>query len=438
MGRKPIRRVLCVYLNGRLAGKLTKKPDGAVSFTYSAEWLDWDHTFPVSLSLPLQMGEIRGGQVLSVFDNLLPDNDQLRRDVAQRMGAEGRDPHSLLSAIGRDCVGAMQFIPEGEAPGDPFSGESVTLEATGVEDILKNLSRKPLGLDREKAFRISVAGAQEKTALLFDEGVWKLPAGLTATTHILKTRMGLLAAGGIDMATSLENEFLCLKLARAFGFDVNDAWIERFGETDALVIERFDRQVSGERRLRLPQEDFCQALGYPSHTKYETDGGPGIGKCLELLQGAANSNGDRVTFFAAQIFFWMIGATDGHAKNFSVFLSPSGYELTPLYDILSAEPALAQKQITHRQMQLAMAVRGESRYYRIDQIVPRHFHSTAKRAGLGETLAGRAFDQIIGAGQGAIDAVRDALPVGFPEGVSKPIFAAARHRLTRLQAFHAA
>lgn len=435
MGRRPSSTPLAVYMNGRRVGTLTREADGATTFTYHDAWLNWENAFPVSISLPLGDGVQKGEKVLAVFDNLLPDNGALRRVIAERMGARGDDPHSLLAAIGRDCVGAMQFVPDGEEPGDPFIVESERVDEAAVEKILRNLSQHPLGVDRDQAFRISVAGAQEKTALLRQDGEWHIPHGLTATTHLLKTRMGRLQHG-IDMTTSLENELLCLRLAAAFAFDVNKTWIERFGETDALVVERFDRRMFKKRRLRLPQEDFCQALGVPSTLKYEQDTGPGMKRCLDLLVSSTHSVEDRVTFFSSQLFFWMIGATDGHAKNFSIFLGPGGFQMTPLYDIMSAEPALEGGQIRLQQMQLAMAVIGGKRYYRIDQIHPRHFWEAGPKFDLGETLVQKAFEKIVNRGEEVFDQVAGDLPEDFPGEVLDPILRAARRRFKVISEYH--
>jgi serine/threonine-protein kinase HipA len=82
---------------------------------------------------------------------------------------------------------------------------------------------------------------------------------------------------GIDLSNSVENEFYCLKLLKAFGLPVNDAAIKTFGKTTALVIERFDRRRTRDRRLlRVPQEDCCQALSVPPGRKYQSDDGPGL------------------------------------------------------------------------------------------------------------------------------------------------------------------
>jgi len=166
---------LRVLLDNRLVGYFEKESTGAIHFRYDQDWLNWRDAVPVSLSLPLREDAYRGAPVAAVFENLLPDSDALRRRVAEKVGATGIDAHSLLSVIGRDCVGALQFVPEGTEPRNVsgITGEPVSDEA--IEKLLNNLARAPLGLDRDQDFRISVAGAQEKTALLWHEGKWLKP-----------------------------------------------------------------------------------------------------------------------------------------------------------------------------------------------------------------------------------------------------------------------
>ena len=108
---------LRVLLNNRLVGQLLKETSGAVSFQYDESWLSWSSTFPISLSLPLREDAFRGDRVVAVCANLLPDSEILRRRVAEKVGAKGTDAYSLLSQIGRDCVGALQFVPEDDQTG---------------------------------------------------------------------------------------------------------------------------------------------------------------------------------------------------------------------------------------------------------------------------------------------------------------------------------
>ena len=230
MARKRKHTPLRVLLNNRLVGHLVKEPGGAIGFRYDESWLTWDQAIPVSLSLSLREDAYEGLPVVAVFENLLPDSENLRRRVAEKIGADGTDFYSLLSRIGRDCVGALQFIPEGDdAAFDTANIEGQPVSDECVEKLLKNLAQAPLGLDRNQDFRISVAGAQEKTALLLHEGKWWKPSGTTATTHIFKTQIGTLP-NGIDLSNSVENEYYCLKLMAAFGLPVNAAEIHVFGK----------------------------------------------------------------------------------------------------------------------------------------------------------------------------------------------------------------
>ena len=139
MARKKTHAPLDVLINGRQVGRLEKAASGAISFRYSEEWLAWEHRFAASLSLPLTPAAYRGAPVIAVFDNLLPDRDAVRRRVAERMGAQGTDFYSLLEAIGRDCVGAMQFLPEGADQAQSTDIESEPVSDTEVEALLADL-----------------------------------------------------------------------------------------------------------------------------------------------------------------------------------------------------------------------------------------------------------------------------------------------------------
>jgi serine/threonine-protein kinase HipA len=301
-----------------------------------------------------------------------------------------------------------------------------------IADMIKNLARSPLGLEPDEDFRISIAGAQEKTALLRFKGRWEKPEGTTPTTHILKPQIGELP-NGIDLSNSVENEYLCLTLTKAMGLPSANVEMATFGGKRVLVVERFDRLFTSDKRLlRIPQEDCCQALSVPWTRKYESEGGPGVQQILKLLAGSDDANADRRNFLKAIIVFWLLGATDGHAKNFSVFLSPGGgFRLTPLYDIVSAQPSLAAKQIRRNKMKMAMAV-GDKRHYTIESIVGRHFVQSAVKAGLGRAIALEVIEDILETGPEALESVMAGLPKGFPVAVAEPIAEVVRSRLQRL------
>ena len=429
MPRPRTRIPLNVFLNGRLVGQLRRQSSGAIDFQYDDDWLGWEQAFPVSLSMPLREDRFIGDPVIAVFDNLLPDNDQIRRRLAERVRAGGSDAYSLLAAVGRDCVGALQFLPEGMDPGAAGSLEGRPLEDADIAAMLGDLRRAPLGLDEEGEFRISLAGAQEKTALLHWRDQWQVPHGATATTHILKPEIGRLP-NGIDLSQSIENEHLCMRQTAAFGLPAARTEIAEFSGRRALVIERFDRLWTRDGRLlRLPQEDGCQALSVPPTRKYEPDGGPGMRQILELLKASDEPEADQRTFLKAQIVFWLLGATDGHAKNFSVFLLPGGrFRLTPLYDVMSAQPNVDAGQIRHNRVKLAMVV-GDNRHYVIDEILPRHFLQTAGSAGVPASLVQGILDEIQRDADRAIDAAVTGLLPGFPEEIVASVVDGIRRRV---------
>lgn len=424
---------LSVFLNGRYVGRLNQESSGAIDFQYATTWLEWEHALPISLSLPLREDRFIGAPVIAVFDNLLPDNDVIRRRMAERVHARGTDAYSLLAVIGRDCVGALQFLPEGDNPDAPGHISGKLIDEENIARILGDLESTPLGLGEDEDFRISLAGAQEKTALLFWNGKWYKPLGSTATTHILKPQIGHLP-NGIDLSYSVENEYLCLKLTQALGLPSASISMVDFGKQRALVAERFDRLWTQDQRLlRLPQEDCCQALSIPPALKYEADGGPGIVKILDLLKGSDTPGIDREMFIKSQVVFWMLAATDGHAKNFSVSLSPGGrFHMTPLYDVVSAQPSFDVGQIRKNKMKLAMAI-GDNRHYVIDSIAPRHFIQTANKAGLGQNVVKKVFYEILEIAQKGVMTVLEELPPNFPQEIAMSITNGLYRRLGILE-----
>lgn len=436
MPRRKTHAPLNVLINNRLVGRLERAPNGAVSFQYDPDWLDWPYVFGASLSLPLRQAAYRGAAVTAVFDNLLPDSADIRRRVAERVGAEGTDPYSLLAAIGRDCVGAMQFLPDGEAVDGGGGIQGEPLGDTEIEALLADLKGNPLGLEPQEAFRISIAGAQEKTALLRHDGQWLRPIGTTPTTHILKPQLGEIptASGTVDMTASVDNEHYCLALLAAFGLPVARTEVATFGARRVLVVERFDRQwTSDGRLLRVPQEDCCQALGVPSARKYQSEGGPGAAAIIRQLGASDEPVIDQQAFLASQIIFWLIGATDGHAKNFSLFLRPGGgFRLTPFYDVLSVQGAVDRKQLNAKSFRLAMAA-GRGRHYRIDEVVGRHFVQTARAAGLGPTIIEQVLVDVRDNAAAAPEIARAAMPDDFAGDIHDSIGNAIAKRLPLLE-----
>lgn len=239
------------------------------------------------------------------------------------------------------------------------------------------------------------------------------------------------------MSESVENEFVCLALARELGFDVPEATIIVAGNIRALAVERFDRRWNADRTrlMRLPQEDICQTFGLPSSLKYESDGGPGIEAIMKLLMGSSQAVTDRYNFMKFQVFQWLIGATDGHAKNVSVFIERGGsYRLTPFYDVISAYPVLGGKGLNLRELKLAMGLKAtKGKKYEIDKIFPRHFMQTAKSVKFNQGQMQQIFDEFSDRLPQAIARVKETLPDTIPARISHAIFTHSLKMLARLE-----
>jgi len=391
-----------------------------MEFTYDPAWVGSDEARPLSLSLPINLDgrPLVGEKVGFFFDNLLPDSEAIRSRVRIRFGTRSDEPFDLLEAIGRDCAGALQLLPEGTTPENVFEIAATPLKEAEIEELLLGtVSDSVLGQDEDE-FRISIAGAQEKAALVRHRGRWCKPKKATPTTHIFKLPLGVVGGRRMDMRESLENEWLCSRLLAAYGVPVADCEVKQFGSTKALVVTRFDRKLhsSGRYWLRLPQEDFCQATGTPRAMKYEADGGPGILDIARTLQGSESRDDDLATLMRAQLLFWMLAAIDGHAKNFSIRLLPQGhFRLTPLYDVMSAWPITGsrQNQIHPKKLKLALALRDKAKHYRVEEIRRRHFNATARACGVGRDMES-IIDEVVATTPRVIDAVATSLPSGFP------------------------
>jgi len=161
--------------------------------------------------------------------------------------------------------------------------------------------------------------------------------------------------------------------------------------------------------------------------------GPGLVQLLNLVKGSDTPAEDQTTLLKAQIIFWLIGATDGHAKNFSIFLSSGGrFHLTPLYDVLTAQPSLDSGQIQRKQMKLAMSV-GSNNHYRIGEVQGRHFLQTAEAASVPKRLVEDAVASLADQATAALDKTGSELPENFPEYIHESVKAAVLERLRSLK-----
>jgi len=418
---------LTLWMNGLRVGTWSILRNLHV-LAYDPAWIESPAGRPLSLSLPFtpRNEPIRGARVEYYFDNLLPDAASIRSRIRTKFATSSTEAFDLLQAIGRDCVGAVQLLPDGETPIGFDRIDAEPLSDRRVEELIAG-SLSPariLGQDDESDFRISLAGAQEKTALLFHEGRWCRPRGATPTTHILKLPLGLIGHLQMDMQGSAENEWLCSRLMQSLGLNTARCEILEFGKRKVLAVERFDRRLQRSGWIaRLPQEDFCQALGLPSTMKYESDGGPGMRDILRVLDASLAPSEDKRAFLKAQMVFWLLAATDGHAKNFSIFIERGGsHRLTPFYDILSAWPIIGRgpNRLDARKAKLAMAVRSSSAHWKMSELKTRSWDATTRIAGLGDSTG--LFAEITAAAPRAVEEVDREIKSGFPEEIRDKVF----------------
>ncbi|MEM6675920.1 MAG: type II toxin-antitoxin system HipA family toxin [Planctomycetota bacterium] len=319
-------RALDVFLHGDSVGRLVQDDSGRLSFTYASAWVE-SCGAPLSLSLPVRTESFEHRSSEPFFGGLLPE-EGVRERVARYLGVTARNDFALLERIGGECAGAVALFPEGEAP--PSSEADAPLAPLGDErlaQLLDELPRRPLLVAGE--VRLSLAGAQDKAAVSLVDGRIALPAGSTPTTHILKTPIA-------GYESTVSNELLCMRTAARLGLAAARAERRVVLGREFLLVERFDRDGAGGRVARVHQEDFCQALGVPTRTKYQSEGGPRLSDCFSLLTRHAQRPAlDRLALLRATIFNVLVGNADAHAKNFSLAHGPGFVALTPLYDVLS-------------------------------------------------------------------------------------------------------
>ena len=270
---------LDVWMNGTFVGRWSRDK-GVHTFEYDVSYVQNPNACPLSLSLPLYQTSV-GTFVESFFDNLLPDSFEIRRRLARRFGCASDSAFDILAETGRDCVGALQILKKDSPIPSVRTVEKQALTEHEIELLLLDaVSNNPISVNNDDFFRISIAGAQEKTALLFHDGSWCKSLDATPSTHIIKLPIRAMNSLSLDLHNSVENEWLCLQILQAFGLPVAQADMHDFGNQRVLVVKRFDRKLSGDGSwyVRIPQEDFCQAHGLPSSRKYEVDKGVGYGR----------------------------------------------------------------------------------------------------------------------------------------------------------------
>ena len=372
---------LTVWWGQNIVGALAINRHGDTSFSYAETWLAKPAARAISLSLPLRAKPFSRRESRPFFEGLLPEESQ-RAAIARALGLSAGNEFRLLEALGGEVAGALSLWPEGERP--PAEAPSIEpakpLDDDALIAILKRLPARPM-LAGETGLRLSLAGAQAKLPVVVDNGHIALPTPGQPTTHILKPPIE-------HFEGTTENEAFAMRLARQVGLSVAEVDYRCIRGRAFLLVERYDRVAGNGRVKRLHQEDFCQALGFPSARKYAADGGPVLRDCFQLLRSSATRPArDVLRLFDAAIFNLIIGNADAHAKNYSLLYRDDAIEMAPLYDLLAtvAYPDLSPK--------LAMQIAGRAT---LDDLKATDWGRFAKESGLSQPFVKRRAKALAG------------------------------------------
>ena len=358
---------LIVYLNTERVGTLEQDDSGLMQFSYNQAWLEKPGAMPLSRSLPLQSEAFSGKKARPFFAGILPE-ERPREKIAEILGISDTNDFAMLERIGGECAGAVSLLPEGVAPTDPKNTRHRELTEPELRQLIAELPSRPLMVGTD-GLRLSLAGAQDKLPVIVHNNGICLPLGGTPSTHILKPepdRFPGLAA----------NEIFCMTLAQAVGLNTSNTEYRQIGKKSCILVQRYDRVTDEDgSTIRLHQEDFCQALGFPPERKYQAEGGPMLSDCISLLRDWSTAPVlDIPSFINSLIFNVLIGNADAHGKNYSLLYSGGERRLSPYYDLVStlAWPGLSKN--------LAMKIGGcES----VNAFTIGDWKKMVKKAGLG-------------------------------------------------------
>jgi serine/threonine-protein kinase HipA len=401
---------LIALLDGRETGRVVHDNRGKLTFTYNEQWRNAADAYPLSLSMPITLAEHPNAKIDPFLWGLLPDNEIILGNWARKFHVSARNAFSLIAYVGEDCAGAVQFVQPARLNAI-LGAAAPPIEWLDEKEIAKRL--RALRED-QSAWRapsdtgqFSLAGAQPKTALLFENKKWGVPSGRIPTTHILKPPSG-------EFEGHAENEHFCLEIARALGLPVVDSRIMHFKDEIAIVIERYDRARVAASLHRVHQEDMCQAFAIPPTHKYQNEGGPGIRDIVGLLgENSSLPREDIATFLDSVVYNWLIAGTDAHAKNYALLIGAGGrIRLAPLYDVASVLP---YPDINIEKAKVSMKIGGE---YRLRNIQPLHWRKLAAELKLDPNKTLRRVSELAGQLADHVSTVKQQM---VSEGLKHPI-----------------
>ena len=391
---------LLVLLYGRVVGELRRDRAGEdPSFAYAADYVS-DGSVALSARLPISETPYQPAKVLPFLAGLLPENRDTRERWARRLGVGEDDVFALLSQMGWDCPGAVQFC----APGDldklaERDSIYIPVDETGIAQRLRALTDDPAGWSMPDE-HWSLGGQQEKFALTWIGDRWHEARGGAATTHIIKPGIAALRHQALV-------EQVTMTAASSLGVDVAGHRLQCFGDQWGIVVDRFDRFVQSDGRIgRIHQEDFCQALGRLPDRKYESRGGPGLADLMRVVrQQSTDADDDRLALADFLVINAVAGAPDGHSKNISMIRAPGRRWVAPLYDL--ATGLVYDSDRVERAV--AVSIGGERRLARVHA---RQWDKAASTLGIAPSALRDRVAQLAGGFPAAYDrAVEDAAEV---------------------------
>lgn len=318
--------LLEVYWGDSLVGQLWLSDDN-MQFEYSENWLNNPKALPLSKRLPLQKESFPSDRVKIFFCNLLPE-EELKKRLSKQYGISEENYFGLLEKIGGECAGALSILPKNFSSSQESSYEELSHQQ--LNSMIDNRANIPFIMSHQSS-RMSLAGAQDKLPLFFDNNKVHLPTGRLPSSHILKPPSTF-------WKNTVINELFCMALAKKAGLNVPSAGIYNTEKHLCYLIERYDRVKENSQIKRIHQEDFCQALGLMPSQKYQKDGGGvNLKTCFDFIrQNSSSPPKDIIQLTKWVIFNIIIGNCDAHAKNLSLLIHDNGnYTLAPFYDILS-------------------------------------------------------------------------------------------------------
>ena len=289
------------------------------------------NTRPVSLTMPVRPEPYINDIAKPYFANLLPEGET-RTAIEGKLGIVRGDDFELLKKIGGDCAGAITIFPEEQTP---FEDTRYTvLSDKELITLIKELPLNPLCVGMNTRVRLSLPGAQNKTALYRKDGVYYVPENGAPSSHILKTPI----VGIPGIVDTVQNETFVMMLAKEVGLSVPSVELVNIGNVPVYVTERYDRYFDDNGNMqRILQEDFCQILGFEPSVKYQIQGGPNLEDCAKVIrEHSSDTVRDIEQLLKWTAFNILVGNADAHAKNISMIWDVNnGIKLAPFYDLLS-------------------------------------------------------------------------------------------------------